>query len=152
MSAAHTGPGLPRGFTLIEMLVALAVAAILLALALPSFQESIRKGRRADAVAALARIQQAQERYRANQSTYGALSDLAASAVTSQDGHYGLAVSGVSATGYTATATAQATSPQAQDSKCRQMIVAMNSGNVSYRSANAASAVDSNTSNPCWAR
>ena len=33
---------------------------------LPSFMDSIRKGRRAEAVAALAQVQQAQERWRAN--------------------------------------------------------------------------------------
>lgn len=154
----HRSPRAPidtvevHGFTLIELMVALVVAAILLALALPSFQESVRKGRRADAVAALSRIQQAEERYRANQSNYGALSDLAASAVTSPDGHYGLAVSGVGATGYTATATAQPTSPQAQDSNCQQLVVSMNAGNLAYSSVSAASAVNSSSSNPCWVR
>lgn len=150
-SRAHTDSGRQHGFTLIELLVTLVIAAILLAVALPSFQESVRKGRRADAVAALSRIQQAEERYRANESTYGALGALAASAATSPDGHYGLAVSGVGATGYTATATA-ISAVQLEDSKCQQLVVAMNSGNLSYSSVNAASAVNNNSSNPCWVR
>ena len=37
------------GFTLVELMIVIAVMAILVSLALPSYQQSIRKGRRADA-------------------------------------------------------------------------------------------------------
>ena len=37
-----------RGFTLIEVMIAVAIVGILAAIALPSFQAHLRKGRRAD--------------------------------------------------------------------------------------------------------
>jgi len=37
------------GFTLVELMIVIAVVAVLVSLALPNYQQSIRKGRRADA-------------------------------------------------------------------------------------------------------
>ena len=49
------------GYTLIEVMIALAIIAILASVAMPSFFDSIRKSRRSEAVAALSAVQQAQE-------------------------------------------------------------------------------------------
>src|SRR5690242_15446663 len=59
------------GFTLIELLIVVVVASILMAIALPSYQNQIRKSRRADAVNAITAVQLAQEKYRASNTTYG---------------------------------------------------------------------------------
>jgi type IV pilus assembly protein PilE len=66
-----------REASLIELMIAVAVAGILLAVALPAYQDSTRKGRRGDAFAAIAALQQSQERWRANSPEYStSLSDL----------------------------------------------------------------------------
>ena len=46
---SHRKGGKTTGFTLVELMIVIAVMAILVALALPNYQQSIRKGRRADA-------------------------------------------------------------------------------------------------------
>lgn len=52
-----------RGFTLIELMVAVVVVAILAAIAVPSYQEHLRKGRRADAQAFLMQVANRQQQY-----------------------------------------------------------------------------------------
>ena len=48
---SHSSPA--RGFTLVELMIVIVIVAILLAVALPSYQNSVQKGRRADAKSAL---------------------------------------------------------------------------------------------------
>jgi type IV pilus assembly protein PilE len=52
-----------RGFTLIEIMIVVAVIAILASIALPSYNNYLRKARRADAQAALTDIATRQQQY-----------------------------------------------------------------------------------------
>lgn len=60
-----------KGFTLIEIMIVVAIVAILAAVAFPSYQEYVKKSRRADCKAALADAVAKQERwyFRYNQYT-----------------------------------------------------------------------------------
>lgn len=64
------------GFTLIELMIVVGVIAILLAVAYPMFTSQIQKGRRADAQQEMLDIALQQEKYRANNVTYGDCTDL----------------------------------------------------------------------------
>ena len=76
------------GFTLIELLIVMAIIGIILAVAYPSYQNSMTKTRRSDGQAALLVAMNAEERYFTENNTYSTtLADVNASS-TSEKGHY----------------------------------------------------------------
>lgn len=144
---------------MIELLIAVVVVGILAGLAYPSFMEAVRKSRRSDAVAALSRVQHAQERWRASNKEY--TSDLGDTGLkvsgTSPEGYYDLAVTSNNERTYTVTATAKAGTPQASDTKCKVLQIRMvdgggvNAGLTEYGSSDG-NMLNTATKNPCWSK
>jgi type IV pilus assembly protein PilE len=135
------------GFTLTELIVAVAILAILAVVALPTYRQYVSKSRRADAYSALATVQQAQERWRANKPGYAeSLADLGLPA-NADAKHYDIAVQNASATGYTLVATPRAGGLQTVDSECSSMSITMRGGTARYLALDGASA---DSSDRCW--
>ena len=126
-----------RGFTLIELMIVVAIAGILAAVAYPSFMDQVRKGRRSDAIDVVSRVQQAQERWRANNPEYAALASLDIVAA-SPGGYYTIAstaTAGATTNSYTVTATAVAGKSQASDSGCATLTLTVAGGTPAYTPA-----------------
>lgn len=106
-----------RGFTLIQLMIAVVVVAILAAIAFPSYQRYVLRSHRVEAQAVLSEAAARQERYYSQNNAYA--STAAALNMTSNVNalqYYSLAISNVTATAYTLTATAKGS--QAKDGQC----------------------------------
>ena len=80
------------GFSLLELMIVVAIVGILAAVGLPQYNQQMVKGKRSDGIQMLTRVLSSQERYFSNEITYTTdLTDLgmASSAdVPSSEGHY----------------------------------------------------------------
>lgn len=112
-----------RGFTLIELMVTVAIVAILAGIAIASYDFAVVKSRRSAAAACLTERAQAMERYYTTNLTYvDAPAPAACSADISPD-HYTVAFEGVpTATAYELRAVPQG-SQASSDGKCGTLTV-----------------------------
>ncbi len=101
-----------QGFTLIELMVVVAIVGILAAVALPSYRSYIERGDRASARAALMEAQQFMERFYAVNDSYSVDKTNAnvalparLAAVPNESPKYNLTISAVASNSYTLTAT-----------------------------------------------
>lgn len=121
-----------QGFTLIELMVVVVIVGILMMVALPAYQGSLQKGRRADGMAALMDAAGRQERFMLDRSTYTAdMQELgyATDPYIAPDGHYSIdaaACGGGIGTCYVLTAVPVAGSPQEKDKRCINFILNSN--------------------------
>ncbi len=124
---APTSNGAARGFTLIELMVTIAIAIILISIAVPNYRAYVQRANRSDATAALLRLAAAQEKFYIQNNTYS--TDLSAAGLgmpSTNNEYYDLSVAagaGGLTVGYTATATAKAGARQADDADCQSFTI-----------------------------
>jgi type IV pilus assembly protein PilE len=163
LTSSHSRPQcVQAGFTIIELMIVVVLVAVVAMVALPSYQDSVRKGRRSEAFGAIAAVQLAQERARGNFPSY--CPNLASAPTSSvcglnvqtptTNGRYALDIStpAPTADGYTLIATAQG--DQSGDTRCAKMGVQVNGGTIKRGSGSAS--IDWGLTDPdpnrCWAK
>jgi len=137
-----------RGFTLIELMICIAIVGVLSSIAYPAFSSTMVSTRRSDALLALMKVQLLQERFRSEHPSYGELSQLGLGS-TSPSRHYEIKLIARSADGYVVRASAIGS--QQQDTRCRHLRLSVDGLNVVYASG-ATEATDNAAAlnSRCW--
>ena len=97
--------GRQNGFTLIELMIAVAIIGILASIAYPAYQKYLFTSRRAEAQSEMLRIQLGLEKWRANNNSYTAT--LADTGFTDDNTYYNFSITDNTASAYTINAAAQ---------------------------------------------
>ena len=126
-----------KGFSLIELVVAMAIFSILAVIAVPSYTGYVDKSRRSDGKAALMELQLKMEKQRGSCATYASAIDVADNCATgkikvpatSVDGHYNISIVSASSTGNSFKILADPTGVQTRDSGCDPLSITVNNVN-----------------------
>lgn len=108
--------GRMRGITLIELLIVVVIVGILAAVAYPSYQNQVRKSKRADGKAELLETAQELERCYSRFGRYNDGNCPVAFPITSPEGHYTLTAPTMTAVSFTLDAAPQG--DQVKDADC----------------------------------
>lgn len=143
-----------HGFTLLEVMIALVIVAILAAIAYPSYRDSVTRTRRAEGKAALMDLANRMERFFIDRNSYatatiaaGANTDVLGAALT-ENGYYSLAIDGggaTTATTYRIRAVPQGTQAT-NDATCGSLIL----DNAGVKTVSATT--DAGIARDCWRR
>jgi type IV pilus assembly protein PilE len=149
------------GFTLLELVIVIAIVAVLAAVAYPSYENQVRKGRRADAISLLSDVQQAQERWRANNAAYTSTIGSGGLLGIGSSNYYTIGtaagpIGGVGLASNTYSVTAQAQGSQTADTGCQVLEFRSVVGTPSHWAGTSvgtlANAASDATAARCWAR
>jgi type IV pilus assembly protein PilE len=117
-----------RGFTLIEIMIAIVIVAILVAIALPAYTSQLRKSARAEAQSVLTTAAGNEQQYLLNRRAYASsLSDLGVAVPADLNAKYTFTVAATVGPPPTFTLTATAIGAQASDA-CPTLVID-NAGN-----------------------
>lgn len=114
-----------RGFSLLELSIALLVAALLATICYPVYSTHVRRARRMDAIAVLLELQLAQERWRSEHLSYASFDELGASS-SLPGGHYVLDMPAFAPDAYILRALA--VGGQAADHECGELRLSVELG------------------------
>lgn len=134
------------GWTLSELLISLALMAVLAAVALPAFNTQQRQARRTDAQSALQQLQLDQARWRGTHPGHASdLSSLGWDSDRSPSGHYRISIDNATAEGYTLSAIPVGS--QSGDKACSPMRL-----QLTHTASTTLSSGDDVNSDParCW--
>ncbi|MBE0421253.1 MULTISPECIES: type IV pilin protein [Pseudoalteromonas] len=136
-----------HGFTLIELMIAVAIVGILAAIALPNYTEYVKRASRAEAVAALLDAANKQEQYFVDNREYTELaSDLGIQSKT-ENGHFELAIKVVDKNTFTITAKPIA-GPVKGDGDCTALSIT----DIGTKGAQGAKTNEGKDIDYCWGR
>jgi type IV pilus assembly protein PilE len=142
-------PRRPHGFSLIELMIVVAIVAVLTTMAMVSYSKYMQSSRRSDAYAALSQAQGMMERCYAMTFSYknvsSGLNGCTNIPATSQEGYYSITGPASATTStYTLTATPVAGSAQAADTTCASISIDYANNKTAQNSSGA------NESTTCW--
>jgi type IV pilus assembly protein PilE len=134
-----------RGLTLIELMIAVAVVALLTAIAVPNYQEYLRRAERNNAKAALIRVAQFMERAATANGLYPGDTLVPQTILTVEGGKYAVVLVSTNGATFSATAERKSGTQQAND-PCGDFRITETGNRTILNASSGKTAAD------CWGR